>query len=145
MVRKKEGSWQPCGDYRRLNLVPQEDKYTLPNMGDLSSRLDRCFFFSKLDLRKGYLQVPVGTTDIPKTAITTPFGLFEFNRMPFGLRNAGMTFQRLMDNIFFDMPEFLATLTIYSSVAALPSSTAATCAKCCSGCNKRATPEHGEM
>jgi hypothetical protein len=104
MVRKKDGSWRPCGDYRRLNLVTRKDKYPLPNMADLSGRLDGCVIFSKLDLRKGYLQVPVAAADIPKAAITTPFGLFEFTRMPFGLRNAGMTFQRLMDKIFFDMP-----------------------------------------
>jgi hypothetical protein len=121
MVRKKDGGWRPCGDYRRLNLVTKEDKYPLPNMGDLSGRLDGCMIFSKLDLRKGYLQVPVAAADIAKTAITTPFGLFEFTRMPFGLRNAGMTFQRLMDNIFFDLPAvfgYLDDLLIGSRSAA---------------------------
>jgi transposase InsO family protein len=104
MVRKKDGTWRPCGDYRRLNLQTKEDRYPLPNMGDLAARLDGCQIFSKLDLQKGYLQVPVAAADVAKTAIITPFGLFEFVRMPFGLRNAGMTFQRLMDNIFFDLP-----------------------------------------
>jgi hypothetical protein len=104
MVKKKDGSWRPCGDFRRLNLVTQEDKYPLPNMADLASRLDGCRVFSKLDLQKGYLQVPVNAADVPKTAIITPFGLFEFLRMPFGLKNAGMTFQRMMDQIFFDLP-----------------------------------------
>jgi cleavage and polyadenylation specificity factor subunit 1 len=98
MVRKKDDGWRPCGDYRRLNLATREDKYPLPNMGDLAGHLDSCKVFTKLDLQKGYLQVPVAAADIPKTAIIMPFGLFEFNRMPFGLRNAGMTFQRLMDN-----------------------------------------------
>jgi hypothetical protein len=104
MVQKKDGSWRPCCDYRQLNLQTVEDKYPLPNMADLAARLDGCTFFSKLDLRKGYLQVPVATTDIPKTAIITPFGLFEFLRMPFGLRNAGMTFQRLMDSLLGNLP-----------------------------------------
>jgi hypothetical protein len=104
MVRKKDGTWRPCGDFRRLNLITTEDRYPLPNMADLSSHLDGCTIFSKLDLQKGYLQVPVKQQDVPKTAIITPFGLFEFLRMPFGLRNAGMTFQRMMDQLFFDLP-----------------------------------------
>jgi hypothetical protein len=103
MVQKKDGSWRPCGDYRQLNLQTVEDKYPLP-MADLAARLDGCRVFSKLDLRKGYLQVPVAASDIAKTAIITPFGLFEFTRMPFGLRNAGMTFQRLMDSILGSLP-----------------------------------------
>jgi Reverse transcriptase (RNA-dependent DNA polymerase) len=104
MVRKKDGGWRPCGDYRRLNLATKEDRYPLPNMGDLTSRLDGRSFFTELNLQKGYLQVPVTAADIVKTAIITQFWLFEFNRMPFGLHNAGMTFQRLMDKIFFDLP-----------------------------------------
>jgi hypothetical protein len=104
MVRKKDGTWRPCGDFRRLNLITTEDRYSLPNMADLSSHLDGCTIFSKLDLQKGYLQVPVKQQDVPKTAIITPFGLFEFLRMPFGLRNAGMMFQRMMDQLFFDLP-----------------------------------------
>jgi transposase InsO family protein len=104
LVKKKDGSWRPCGDFRRLNIQTTEDKYPLPNMGDLAGRLDGCTIFSKLDLQKGYYQVPVANEDIPKTAIITPFGLFEFLRMPFGLKNAGMTFQRLMDRLFFDIP-----------------------------------------
>jgi hypothetical protein len=102
LVKKKDGSWRPCGDFRRLNIQTTEDKYPLPNMGDLAGRLDGCS--SKLDLQKGYYQVPVADEDIPKMAIITPFGLFEFLRMSFGLKNAGMTFQRLMDRLFFDIP-----------------------------------------
>jgi hypothetical protein len=69
MVKKKCGGWRPCGDIRRLNAATAEDKYSLPNMGDLSSRLDGCVIFSKLDLQKGYYQVPVAAADIPKTAV----------------------------------------------------------------------------
>jgi hypothetical protein len=104
MVRKKDGSWRPCGDYCHLNLQTIEDRYPLPNMADLAARLAGCTIFSKLDLKKGYLQVPVTTSDVPKTAIITPFGLFEFVRMPFGLKNAGMTFQRLMDTLLGGLP-----------------------------------------
>jgi transposase InsO family protein len=104
MVRKKDGGWRPCGDFRRLNVITAADKYPLPNMADLSARLAGCSLFTKLDLQKGYLQVPVAAADVPKTAVITPFGLFEFVRMPFGLKNAGMTFQRLMDSILNGLP-----------------------------------------
>jgi hypothetical protein len=97
MVPKKDGSWRPCGDYRRLNLVTTSDKYPLPNMQDLSNGLHCCTIFSKIDLVKGYHQIPVGTEDIPKTSIITPFGLFEYLFTPFGLSNAAQTFQRMMD------------------------------------------------
>jgi hypothetical protein len=95
MVRKKDGGWRPCGDFRRLNVLTPHDKYPLPNMGDLAGRLDGCNIFSKLDLQKGYFQVPVAAANVKKTAVITPFGLFEFLRMPFGLKNAGMTFQKV--------------------------------------------------
>jgi transposase InsO family protein len=99
MVPKKDGTWRPCGDFRLLNNCTVSDKYPLPNMLDLSSRLGKAKVFSKLDLRKGYWQIPVHEKDIHKTAVVTPFGLFEFLRMPFGLKNAGATFQRLMDRV----------------------------------------------
>jgi hypothetical protein len=104
MVQKKDGSWRPCSNYRQLNLQTVQDKYPLTNMADLAARLDGCKLFSKLDLRKGYLQVPVAAEDITKTVIIMPFGLFEFTRMPFGLRNAGMTFQWLMDSVLCSLP-----------------------------------------
>jgi len=68
-------------------------------MADLTSRLEGCTIFSKLDLRKGYHQVPMDPESLRKTAIITPFGLFEFLRMPFGLCNAGQTFQCMMDEV----------------------------------------------
>jgi hypothetical protein len=99
MVKKADGSWRPCGDYRQLNLATVADRYPVPNMQDLSGRLHGCTIFSKLDLHKGYYQIPMRAADIPKTAIITPFGLWEFTRMPFGLKIAGQTFQRLMDKV----------------------------------------------
>ena len=99
LVRKPDGSWRPCGDYRRLNLVTVPDSYPLPNMLDFSERIAGCTIFSKVDLCKGYHQIVMSPEDIQKTAIITPFGLFEFLRMTFGLRNAGNTFQRRMDRI----------------------------------------------
>jgi hypothetical protein len=99
MVKKADGSWQPCGDFRRLNLITEPDKYPLPRMDDLAASLSGCRVFSKLDLKQGYHQIPMRAADIKKTAIITPFGLFEYTRMPFGLRNSGQTFQRLMDRV----------------------------------------------
>jgi hypothetical protein len=66
MVPKKDGSWQPCGDYSCLNLVTTPDKYPLPNIQDFSNGLHGCTIFSIIDLVKGYHQIPVATEDIPK-------------------------------------------------------------------------------
>ena len=99
MVPKDDGTWRPCGDYQRLNAITIGDRYPLPYLHDFASQLHGTTIFSKVDLIKGYHQVPVAPEDIKKTAVITPFGLFEFLRMPFGLKNAAQTFQRLMDDV----------------------------------------------
>jgi Reverse transcriptase (RNA-dependent DNA polymerase) len=131
-VRKKDSSWRPCGDFRRLNLITTANKYLLPNMADFAARLDVCKVFSKLDLNKGYLQVPVAEADIPKTALITPFGLFKFVRMPFALKNAGMMFQRMMDAIFADLPFVFIYLDDVSSPAEQRKSISTICGWCSS-------------
>ena len=99
MVPKADGSWRPCGDFRRLNEITDPDKYPVPHIQDFSAQLAGCRVFSKVDLIRGYHQIPVATEDIHKTAVITPFGLYEFLRTPFGLRNAAQAFQRLMDTV----------------------------------------------
>ena len=103
VVTKKDGSFRMCGDYRRLNTITTQDRYLIPLIADLTAQLHGRKFFCKVDLVKGYHQIPVAEEDIAKTAITTPFGTFEFLRMPFGLKNAGQTFQRMMDEILSDL------------------------------------------
>ena len=104
MTPKKDGTWRPCGDYRRLNLITEPDHYAMPNISDLTSSVSTSRVFSKLDLLKGYFQMPANLDDVPKTAITTPFGTYVFHYSTFGLRNSGATFQRMMDQIFGHLP-----------------------------------------
>lgn len=103
LVPKEDGSFRCTGDYKGLNAVTVPDRYPIPHIQDFAAQLRGKTVFSKIDLVKGFYNIPVAPEDIPKTAIITPFGLFEFTRMPFGLCNAAQTFQRMMDTILSDM------------------------------------------
>ncbi len=102
VVQKKNGSIRLCVDYRQLNLRTRKDAFPLQQIKESLDALAGARLFSTLDLASGYNQVPVASRDQEKTAFCTPFGLFEFTRMPFGLCNAPSTFQHLMERIFGD-------------------------------------------
>ena len=97
IVPKKDGSIRLCVDYRKLNSVTLPDRFPLPRMDDLLHAAKSTRFMSTLDLQSGYHQVEVAEEDRDKTCLITPFGTFRFKRMPFGLRNAPATFQRLIE------------------------------------------------
>ena len=96
-VPKADGSLRLCIDYRHLNGVSQADPYYMATLEEILERVGSSRCISKLDLSKGFYQIEVGKESVPKTAFITPFGKYQFLRMPFGLRNAPSIFQRVME------------------------------------------------
>ena len=93
-MAEPSGGWRACEDYRALNAVSEDDRYPIPHLQDFSIHLEGNTIFSKIDLVRAYNQVPTNAADIAKTAIVTPFEIFEYTRMPFGLKNTAQTFKR---------------------------------------------------
>lgn len=97
--KKTEGDWRPHGDCRALNAHTVADRHPLLHIHDFAANLADRATFSKIDLVKAYHQIPVEPPNVPKTAIVMPFGLFEYVRMPFRLRNVAQMFQHLIDEV----------------------------------------------
>ena len=108
LVKKKDGTLRLCVDYRRLNSVSKSDAYPMPRIDDLIDQLGKAQYLTTLDLTRGYWQVPVAADVRHKTTFVTPFGLYQFTVMPFGLQGAPATFQRLMDQVLRGVGDFEA-------------------------------------
>ena len=107
-VTKPDGSVRICVDYRKLNEVTAKDPYYMPTLEEILERVGSCHVLSKLDLAKGYYQVKVAAGSREKTAFISPFGKYEFSRMPFRLKNAPAVFQRLMDGVLNECYSYAA-------------------------------------
>ena len=99
LVKKKDNSYRFVVDYKKLNLITIKDSSPLPNMEDAIRKLGHGYsYFSKLDLKSGFYQIPINPSDKAKTAFITPFGLYQFNVLPMGLKNSPPTFQKVMND-----------------------------------------------
>ncbi|KAK7605133.1 hypothetical protein V9T40_006991 [Parthenolecanium corni] len=99
MVMKSDNTWRITGNFRALNAICKNDSYPVPNIMDFNVTMKGSKIFSKVDLNKAYWQIPMNEEDIKKTAVITPFGLFESMKMPNGLKTAAQTFQRFIDSL----------------------------------------------
>jgi len=105
MVKKKDGRNRPVIDFRKLNKITVFDAEPMPSVEDIYGRLSSARYFSKLDFCKGYWQIPMSADERQKTAFSTPIGLYQFTRMPFGLQNACATYSRMMRRVLDGMQQ----------------------------------------
>jgi len=102
-VPKADGTLRLCVDYRGLNKITIKNKYLLPLMSELRSRLGKATIFTKLDLKNGYYLIRMAEGEEWKTAFKNRYGLYEYTVIPFGLYNAPSTFQSMINDVFRDM------------------------------------------
>lgn len=117
LVPKEGGQLRLCVDYRRLNNVTRPDAYPLPRIDDLIDTVGHSNYISKIDLNKGFHQIPLTENAQTISAFVTPFGLYEYKVMPFGMRNSPGTFQRIMNYLFQDLEDvqvYLDDIIVYS-------------------------------
>ena len=107
-VKKPDGEWRFVADYTALNSVTLKDNYVPPRIEDLLARIPPNCMFSKLNLQKAFFLIPIKPEDQPKTAVATPFGLYEYTVMPMGLKNASQTLQRYIDSVLTGLPNVTA-------------------------------------
>ncbi|WP_316146652.1 reverse transcriptase family protein, partial [Listeria monocytogenes] len=118
-MEKKDKSQRLCMDYCSLNEVTIKNKYPLSVINDLFEQLKGATVFSKIDFRSGYFQLKIREQDIPKTAFTTRYGLYEYTVMPFGLTNAPAYFMSMMNKVFMEYLDkfivvFIDDILVYS-------------------------------
>ncbi|GFY00498.1 hypothetical protein TNCV_2138961 [Trichonephila clavipes] len=120
VVPKSDSTVRPVGDYRQLNSVTEFDSYPIPYLNDFAHALHGKKIFSKIDIFKAFHQIPIAECDIPKTAVTTPWGLYEYTHLCFGLVNAPQTFMRFMHEVLRGLPfcfVYLDDILFYSENA----------------------------
>lgn len=106
LVKKPNGTWRPCVDYRKVNAITRGESYPLPRLDDLVDQVGNSAYITTLDLAKGYWQIELTPRAQAVSAFSTPFGHYEFITMPFGLKLAPLTFQRAMNNLLTGLSDY---------------------------------------
>ena len=107
VVPKKDGTQRPCTDFRPLNNKTITDPFPLPRIDGILENIANCNWYTSLDLCNGYMQIPLSEDASRKCGVITEHGVFQFTRMPFGLKNAPGVFMRIMKRVFKGCEDFV--------------------------------------